>query len=415
MTAKIFLRRPLERLAQLPAGRRVAAGLTLAALVVTLVAMGLLALQAMESAGAEREHLLWSMGALVLLAVVTGTAIGVLLTGGLKAHAEPQGRMAERLAEADMGADLDAAADDEVLRLQQAVAEMQERLRTMVGAVREAADVPAVSAAATVPVPASLPPRPAVTDSASPDQLVAAAVAAAERGGKVVSQVVANLDEIATSSRKIGEIVSVIDNIAFQTNLLALNAAVQAAKAGAQGGGFAMVAGEVRGLAQRAANAAKEIKGLVNASTERVESGGQLVRDASATMEHLMVTVQSVTEIIGRLGGQAVPQHELAQVGDSMHKLEELTQRNVTLAQESAGAAEALRSQAERLQKVVGAFRLLQQTQEAAWTAHNAITSARERARGSSQGGSGMALWGQDRRPPATPGSGAGKGDWENF
>jgi methyl-accepting chemotaxis protein len=412
MTAKLFLRRPLERLAQLPAGRRVAAGLTLAALVVTLVAMALLALQAMESAGAEREHLLWSMGALVLLAVVTGTAIGVLLTGGLKAHAEPQGRLAERLAEADMGADLDAAADDEVLRLQQAVAEMQERLRTMVGAVREAADVPAVPAAAVAAatVPIALPRQPA-SEPAHPDELVAAAVAAAERGGKVVSQVVANLDEIATSSRKIGEIVSVIDQIAFQTNLLALNAAVQAAKAGAQGGGFAMVAGEVRGLAQRAANAAKEIKGLVNASTERVESGGQLVRDASATMEHLMVTVQSVTEIIGRLGGQAVPESELAQVGDSMHKLEELTQRNVALAQESAGAAEALRSQAERLQKVVGAFRLLQQTQEAAWTAHNAITSARERARGSSHGGSGMALWGQDRRPPATP----GKGDWENF
>jgi hypothetical protein len=153
---------------------------------------------------------------------------------------------------------------------------------------------------------------------------------------------------------------------------------------------------------------------------EKVESGGQLVRDAGTTMEHIVSSVQGVTEIIRHIGSHATEHGEgLQLVSLSVNKLEEMTQRNTALVTESASAAESLRSQADRLQKVVGAFRLLQQTQEAAWTAHTAISSARDRAKASvNPASSGEAVWGHERRTPPTqpPGTDSQhKGDWESF
>ncbi|MDP4300044.1 methyl-accepting chemotaxis protein [Leptothrix discophora] len=252
---------------------------------------------------------------------------------------------------------------------------------------------------------------------ADPDRLVANAVQVAERGSEVVTQVVSNMEDISASSQKINEILATIDGIAFQTNLLALNAAVQAARAGHDGhGSHGAVAGEVRGLAQRAASAAREIKGLINASLDKAEAGGRLVRDAGATMDAIVSSVQSVTELVGQIGNQAESQtpETLQQADRSVRHLDQLTRQNAALVEQSASAADALRDQAERLQKVVAAFRLLQQTQEAAWTAHTAIHSARTTSRGDTLPG------GLDDLPPAArprgkDGEPPAGGDWKNF
>ena len=231
-----------------------------------------------------------------------------------------------------------------------------------------------------------------------PDALVSNAVDVAERGSVVVTQVVSNMEDISASSRKINEILATIDGIAFQTNLLALNAAVQAARAGHEGAGsHGAVAGEVRGLAQRAASAAREIKGLINASLDQAEASNRLVRDAGVTMDALVSSVQSVTDLVGQIGtsSEARTPETLREADRSVRQLDRLTRDNANLVEQSASAADALRDQAERLQKVVAAFRLLQQTQEAAWTAHTAIHSARTTSRGDTLPG------GLDDLPPA--------------
>jgi len=181
----------------------------------------------------------------------------------------------------------------------------------------------------------------------------------ARRGAQAVSTVVSTMDEINASSRKISDIIGVIDGIAFQTNILALNAAVEAARAGEQGRGFAVVASEVRSLAQRSAGAAKEIKTLIGASVERVETGARQVADAGATMREIESSVERVTAIISEISAAAAEQSSgIVQVGGSVQQLETMTQQNAALVEESAAAAESLRGQAESLNTLVHAFRL---------------------------------------------------------
>jgi methyl-accepting chemotaxis protein len=190
------------------------------------------------------------------------------------------------------------------------------------------------------------------------NQLASSAAQAAQRGGEVVSQVVSNMEEISTSSRKIADIIGVIDGIAFQTNILALNAAVEAARAGEQGRGFAVVATEVRNLAQRSANAAKEIKSLIGASVEKVESGSRLVQDAGTTMTEIVSGVQRVTDIIGEITAAASEQsNELVQVNTAVTQLDQMTQQNAALVEQSAAAAESLKELAARLATLVAVFR----------------------------------------------------------
>ncbi len=191
------------------------------------------------------------------------------------------------------------------------------------------------------------------------DQLAASAAEVAARGGKVVSQVVSTMEEINTSSRKIGDIIGVIDGIAFQTNILALNAAVEAARAGEQGRGFAVVAAEVRSLAQRSAQAAKEIKGLIGASVERVEAGSRLVADAGLTMDEIVGSVQRVSNIIAEITAASSEQSDgISHVNTAVAQLDQMTQQNAALVEESAAAAESLNDQAHCLAQVVRAFRL---------------------------------------------------------
>jgi methyl-accepting chemotaxis protein len=191
------------------------------------------------------------------------------------------------------------------------------------------------------------------------NQLAASASEIAVRGGQVVSQVVTTMDEINHSSKKISDIIGVIDGIAFQTNILALNAAVEAARAGEQGRGFAVVAGEVRNLAQRSAEAAKEIKGLIGASVDRVEAGSRLVADAGQTMSEIVGSVQRVSDIIGEITAASGEQSDgIGQVNTAVNQLDQMTQQNAALVEESAAAAESLKDQATRLAQVVSVFRI---------------------------------------------------------
>ncbi|MGV7206766.1 methyl-accepting chemotaxis protein [Oxalobacteraceae bacterium A2-2] len=190
-------------------------------------------------------------------------------------------------------------------------------------------------------------------------ELAAAASSVAGKGGAVVGEVVATMDSISEASRRIVDIISVIDGIAFQTNILALNAAVEAARAGEQGRGFAVVASEVRTLAQRSATAAKEIKELIDNSVQRVEAGARLAGDAGATMRDVVDSVQRVSDIVTAISAASQQQYGgIEHVNQSVSAMDDVTQQNASLVEEAAAAAESLREQAAHLVQAVGIFRV---------------------------------------------------------
>ena len=201
--------------------------------------------------------------------------------------------------------------------------------------------------------------RQSVDSARQANQLATSAAEVAARGGHVVGQVVATMEEINASARKIVDIIGVIDGIAFQTNILALNAAVEAARAGEQGRGFAVVASEVRNLAGRSAQAAREIKSLIGASVEKVDSGSRLVAEAGRTMVEIVGSVKRVADIIAEITAAAAEQSAgIGQVNVAVAELDQMTQQNAALVEQSAAAAKSLREQAQRLAQVVSAFQL---------------------------------------------------------
>ena len=191
------------------------------------------------------------------------------------------------------------------------------------------------------------------------NELAASASQVAGQGGRVMEQVVQTMGGIDAASRKIVDIIQVIDGIAFQTNILALNAAVEAARAGEQGRGFAVVAGEVRSLAQRAASAAKEIKGLIDDSVTQVDAGSRLVKDAGATMEQVEQSIRRVTSIVNEISNASQEQSTgIAEVGGAVSQMDQATQQNAALVEQAAAAAHALQQQAHDLAEVVAGFKL---------------------------------------------------------
>jgi methyl-accepting chemotaxis protein len=291
----------------------------------------------------------------------------------------------ERIAAGDLTVRVDTDRQDEIGDLMHGLDTMTTSLRHLVGEVRSGATGMQIASAEIATGNADLSNRTEQTAgslqetagsmsqltstvqqsaeaAAQANQLASSAADAAQRGGQVVSQVVSNMDEIANSSRKIGDIIGVIDGIAFQTNILALNAAVEAARAGEQGRGFAVVAGEVRALAQRSAGAAREIKSLIGASMTTVEHGSKLVQDAGSTMTELVASVRRVSDIIGEITASATEQNDgIRQVNQAVTRLDEMTQQNAALVEESAAAADSLREQAQRLNGLVQKFEIGQE------------------------------------------------------
>ena len=319
-----------------------------------------------------------TVGLVVLVVVPLTLANSASITGPIAQAAE----LAGSIADGDLTREVTVHGKDETAQLLGALQRMQLSLRSLVGQVHEASDSirnasgevasgnadlsqRTEQAASSLQQTASSMEQLTGTVRNSADsarqasQLAASAASVAQRGGTVVMQVVATMDEINASSKKIADIIGTIDGIAFQTNILALNAAVEAARAGEQGRGFAVVASEVRSLAQRSAEAAREIKALIGASVERVDAGSQLVHEAGSTMTEIMASVQRVTDIIGEISAAAGEQSSgIGQVNGAVTQLDQMTQQNAALVEQSAAAAESLREQAERLAGVVGTFKL---------------------------------------------------------
>ncbi len=290
--------------------------------------------------------------------------------------------VAEAIGKGDLTSRLDSTAKDETGNMLRTLDEMQTYLARTVSQVRSTADSVATGSAqiaqgnqdlsSRTEEQASALQQTAATmeelgttvrsnsDSAQQaDQLAKSATEVATQGGAVVGQVVTTMRSINDSSRKIGDIIGVIDGIAFQTNILALNAAVEAARAGEQGRGFAVVASEVRSLAQRSADAAKEIKSLISRSVEQVEQGTVLVDQAGKTMGEIVGSIQRVSDIVAEITSASVEQSSgVQQVGQAITQMDQTTQQNAALVEESAAAAESLRTQAQQLVNAVAVFKL---------------------------------------------------------
>jgi len=290
--------------------------------------------------------------------------------------------LAERIASGDLSQPVQALQQDEVGQLVTAMGVMQQSLRGLVAQLQQAASSISTAsteiasgnhdlslrteqtaanlqeAASSMELLTSTVQQSAQA-SRQASQFAASAAQVAGRGGEVVAQVVDTMGEITESSRKIGDITGVIDSIAFQTNILALNAAVEAARAGEQGRGFAVVASEVRMLAQRSAEAAREIKALIAASVERVEGGSRLVGQAGSTMTEIVGSVRRVHDIIAEITAASSEQSDnIGQISQSVSQLDQMTQQNAALVEESTAAAESLREQARNLTQSVSRFQL---------------------------------------------------------
>ncbi|NCT82417.1 MAG: HAMP domain-containing protein [Comamonadaceae bacterium] len=319
---------------------------------------------------------------LTVLAVLAAATFAWWVARSITRPLQASVRLAEAVAQGDLGSRISASTRDETGQLMSALGRMNAQLVDIVRQVRDSSESIATGTGQLATGNADLSQRTEEQASnleetaATMEQLTATvkqnaetartatqtasgAMDVATRGGEVVGQVVQTMDRISEASHRIADIIGVIDGIAFQTNILALNAAVEAARAGEQGRGFAVVASEVRALAQRSAEAAKEIKSLINASVETVEAGGQLVQDAGRTMDDVVQQVRQVHTLIGEISAASLEQSSgISQVGDAVMQLDQVTQQNAALVEEAASAADSLQQQAQRLNELVATFKL---------------------------------------------------------
>nr|WP_280192571.1 methyl-accepting chemotaxis protein [Delftia sp. PS-11] len=320
------------------------------------------------------------------LSITTGVclvvALGWAIIYSVRTSLQQAQKAVNAVARGDLSYPIKSSGRDEIGQLLLALAGMQQALATVVGTVRGGADSVATASAEIAQGNSDLSSRTEQQASAlqetaasmeelastvrqnadsarQANQLAMTASTVAQQGGEVVGQVVNTMKVINESSKKIADIISVIDGIAFQTNILALNAAVEAARAGEQGRGFAVVAGEVRSLAQRSASAAKDIKALIDNSVTEVEHGTGLVDQAGSTMTEVVSAIQRVCDLIAEVSAASHEQSQgVAQVGETVSQMDQATQQNAALVEQSAAAASSLNAQAQQLQQAVAVFKL---------------------------------------------------------
>ena len=399
----------------------------------------------------------------ILIVSLAGMAVLLLIGGSIltqRAIAVPLEKavvLANRVASGDLTAVIETDGAGEFGKLMLALKSMNENLTRMVSDIRTSAEAIHTSADEVATGNANLSQRTEEQAStleqtaSSMEQLTAAvrentesarkanalsksANTVAAHGGKVVSEVVTTMNEIQESSRKIADIISVIDSIAFQTNILALNAAVEAARAGEQGRGFAVVAAEVRSLAQRSADAAKEIKGLIGSSVERVDAGTRLVENAGKTMSEIVDSVARVTHIIDQITTASNDQSGgIEQVNQAINQMDHVVQQNAAVVEQATAAAESMRSQAQLLTQMAGVFKLSEENasrlnrrrdpgripQAAAQTAKVTKAAGAARAAPSHKEGAGRPAV-RSTPPLMVAGAGAGgvasdDGEWKEF
>ncbi|MBP0599997.1 MCP four helix bundle domain-containing protein [Herbaspirillum sp. LeCh32-8] len=335
-----------------------------------------------EDAQSRYQTLVSVMTAAIVIGLAVAIFMGFILVRAISRPLEQAVKVAQGVAAGDLTQDIEVRSKDETGQLMAALKEMNGNLLRIVGEVRTSTDTINTAAAEIATGNLDLSSRTeqqagSLEETASAmeeltstvkqnadnarqaNQLAASASDVASRGGDVVRQVVDTMSSINDSSRKIVDIISVIDGIAFQTNILALNAAVEAARAGEQGRGFAVVASEVRSLAQRSASAAKEIKQLIDDSVAKVGNGSTLVAQAGETMEEVVASVRRVTDVMGEITAASHEQSTgIEEVNRAITQMDETTQQNAALVEEAAAAAQSLQEQAVRLSGAVSVFRL---------------------------------------------------------
>ena len=319
---------------------------------------------------------------ITVLSIVLSMVIATVIARSITRPLSDAVALARRVADGDLTSNIESAAKDETGQLMRALKDMNDKLESLVGEVRSGTDTIATASgqiaagnqdlsSRTEQQASSLEETAAsmeeltstvkqnAENARQANQLATSASSVAVRGGDVVSQVVGTMGAINVSSRKIVDIIGVIDGIAFQTNILALNAAVEAARAGEQGRGFAVVAAEVRSLAQRSAAAAKEIKTLISDSVEKVEEGSKQVAEAGKTMNEIVQSVQRVTDIMAEISAASQEQNTgIAQINQAISQMDQVTQQNAALVEQAAAAAASLQEQADSLSQVVSIFKI---------------------------------------------------------
>ncbi|MES2016247.1 MAG: methyl-accepting chemotaxis protein [Pseudomonadota bacterium] len=377
-----------------------------------------------------------SLITILLVTVVVGAAIMVWLVRSITKPLNEAVEIARTVSAGDLSTHISISGDDEIGMLLKSLKDMQDSLAAIVGKVRagtvaiaeasrEIADGNQDLSARTEEQASSLEETAASMEeltstvkrngenAGQASKLASDASNVAVRGGEAVAQVIHTMGSINDSSKKIVDIIGVIDGIAFQTNILALNAAVEAARAGEQGRGFAVVAAEVRNLAQRSAAAAKEIKGLIGDSVDKVETGSRLVGQAGTTMNEVVSSVQRVTAIISEIAIASGEQNAgIDQINQAVSQMDTVTQQNAALVEEAAAAAEAMQQQAESLKQAVSIFKIHEQHVAAAPAPRKPVHARPAAARPVKAAAAAPRIVAAGSGPKAVP---AGEVDWEEF